>query len=68
MQTVITNSSLQSSGYRMNGGPAHWAPDLAACSTSARNAPPIRSAIVSIVTGCRYVSASCGMMSFSAIS
>ena len=37
----------------MNGGPAHWAPVLAACSTSARNAAPMRSAIVSIVTGWR---------------
>ena len=52
----------------MNGGPAHWAPVLPACSTSTPNAPPMPSPIVAMVTGVRYASASAGATSFSVIS
>ena len=51
----------------MNGGPAHWAPVLPPCSMSTPNAPPTPSPIVAMVTGARWMSASCVGSSFSLI-
>ena len=67
MQTVISNSPSQTSGYRTNGGPAHWAPVLPPCSMSTPNAAPTPSPIVAMVTGARWMSASCAGSSFSLI-